>query len=71
MVFLDTDAVPAKEMRSSAGNVHNPIEATLCAQLVVSLLACGLAPSQVRSAAGPPARLLAARKGAGGALATS
>ena len=49
VVFLDTDTAPAPELRSDGprGNVHNPTEARLVAQLAATCLACGLPPSEL------------------------
>ena len=49
VLFLDTDAVPAPELRSHGprGSVYNPTEARLVAQLAATCLACGLPPSDL------------------------
>ena len=47
VLLLDTDEMPAPELRTPAGHVHNPTEAALIVQLLGSLLTSGVPPSSV------------------------
>jgi len=49
VIFLDTDGAPAPEMRvaTSRGNVYNPAEAALTAQLLAWFAAAGVPPEQM------------------------
>ena len=49
VVFVDTDAMEAAEVRSDGvrGHVHNPAEAELVARLAAALVGCGLPPADL------------------------